>query len=234
MPKSGRENKNFACRRVATGCNIFAAMDIITLTPESLDYPAELKTIGDDMPPVLYALGNTELLTYQHKVAIIGGRQADSNGPEAAYRLGRKYAEEGWVVVSGLALGCDTAAHRGCLDAGGKTIAIVATGLDRVHPKENIALQEDILRSGGLILSELTLGTKANPTRLIARTRLQAALANPIVVAQCAEQSGTMHAVAFAQKYGKLVLAVPYDYLTEQTAGNRLLIENGIAEPSDI
>ena len=215
---------------MAVGRNIFAAMDIITLTPESPDYPAEFRTIGDDMPLVLYALGNTELLKHPHKVAIIGGRQADSNGTEAAYRLGHKYAEEGWVVVSGLALGCDTAAHRGCLDAGGKTIAIVATGLDRVHPKANAALQEDILRSGGLFLSEQPHGTKANPTRLIARTRLQAALANPIVVAQCAERSGTMHAVAFAQKYGKHLLAVPYDYLTEQTAGNCLLIESGIAD----
>ena len=230
MPKNGRVNKNFACRRVAVGRTIFAMMDIITLTPESPDYPAEFRTIGDDMPPVLYALGNTELLKHPHKVAIIGGRQADSNGTETACRLGRKYAEEGRVVVSGLALGCDTAAHRGCLDAGDKTIAIVATGLDRVHPKENIALQEDILRSGGLILSEQPLGTKANPTRLIARTRLQAALANPIIVAQCAEHSGTMHTVAFAQKYGKQVLAVHYDYLTEQTAGNYFLIENNIAE----
>ena len=205
-------------------------MDVITLTPESADYPTEFNTIGDDMPLVLYALGNTELLTHPHKVAIIGSRNADSNGTDAAYRLGRNYAENGWVVVSGLAAGCDTAAHQGCLDAGGKTIAIVATGLDRVHPKANIALQEDILRLGGLILSELPLGTKANPTRLIARTRLQAALSDPIIVAQCAKQSGTMYTIAFAQKYGKHLLAVHYDYLTEQTAGNHLLIENGIAD----
>ena len=232
MPKSGRANKNFACRSVAVVSNIFifAVMDIKILTPESPDYPAEFRTIGDDMPPVLYALGNPELLKHPYKVAIVRGRHADDNGVNAAYRLGRKYAEEGWVVVSGLAAGCDTAAHRGCLDAGGKTIAIVATGLDRVHPKANAALQEDILHSGGLILSEQPLGTKANPTRLIARTRLQAALANPIVVAQCAEHSGTMHAVSFAQKYGKQVLAVHYDYLTEQTAGNYFLIENNIAE----
>ena len=229
VPKSGRANKNFACRSVAVVSNIFAAMDIKILTPESPDYPAEFRTIGDDMPSVLYALGNTELLKHSHKVAIIGGRQADSNGIDAACRLGRKYAGEGRVVVRGLALGCDTAAHRGCLDAGGKTIAIVATGLDRVHPKANAALQEDILRSGGLILSEQPLGTKANPTRLIARTRLQAALAHQIVVAQCAERSGTMHTVAFAQKYGKHLLAVPYDYLTKQTSGNHLLIESGIA-----
>ena len=204
-------------------------MDIITLIHESPDYPAEFRTVGNDIPSAVYALGNTELLKHTQKVAIVGGRHADSNGVNAAYRLGRKYAEDGWVVVSGLAAGCDTAAHRGCLDAGGKTIAIVATGLDRVHPKENASLQENILRSGGLILSEQPLGTKANPTRLIARTRLQAALANPIVVAQCAEHSGTMHAVAYAQKYGKQVLAVPYDYLTEQTSGNLLLIESGIA-----
>ena len=149
------------CRRVAASCNIFAAMNITTLTPENQDYPAEFTTIGDDMPPVLYALGNTELLKHPNKIAIIGGRRADDNGVNAAYRLGIKYAEKGLVVVSGLALGCDSATHRGCLDAGGKTIAIVATGLDCVHPKTNSALQEDILRSGGLILSEQPLGTKA-------------------------------------------------------------------------
>ena len=91
--------------------------------------------------------------------------------------------------VSGLAIGCDKAAHEGCLDAGGQTIAIVASGLNIVHPKENAPLQQRILENGGLILSEQPFGVKANPTRLVARNRLQAALSNTVILAECPQQS---------------------------------------------
>lgn len=99
-----------------------------------------------------------------------------------AYEFGKRFAEEGNIIVSGLALGCDKAAHDGCLDAGGKTIAIVASGFNIIHPKENSSLQQLILDNGGLVLSEHPLGIKANPSRLIARTRLQAALSEAVIL----------------------------------------------------
>ena len=142
------------------------------------------------------------------------------------------YARQGKTVVSGLALGCDAAAHRGCLDAGGNTVAIVATGLDLTYPKENKSLQELILQNDGLLVSEQIIGVKANSSRLVARNRLQAALSREIVVAQSPIQSGTMHTVRFAQKYGKQIYAVRFgQYDMQKSSGNEQLINDGVAIP---
>lgn len=205
--------------------------NIVTITKEDALFPMAFKAIGEDCPQQIYALGNVDLLKEQNFVAIIGARKATKAGNAKAYELGRRFAREGAVVVSGLALGCDAAAHQGCLAAGGKTIAIVATGLDRVHPKENEPLQQRILTNGGLIISEQPIKTKANPTRLVARNRLQAALSNEVVVAECPEHSGTMHTVNFAQKYGKKIRAVEYKKCTPENSGNQLIINTGIGEP---
>ena len=190
-------------------------------------FPDEFRKIPD-CPEVLYALGNTDLLITGRKMAVIGARKADEVGVDAAYRLGRMYAEQGYTVVSGLAFGCDAAAHRGCIDAGGKTIAIVATGLDRVFPKVHKALQTAILASGGLVISEQPPGVKANPSRLVARNRLQAALSDFIVVAQCPTKSGTLYTVDFALKYGKSVFAVDFGLHNEINAGNWQLLSQGV------
>jgi DNA processing protein len=205
-------------------------LGIETIASFDKEYPECFLEIGDEKPSVIFALGNLELLNAENKVAVIGARKADRNGNAAAYQLGAEYARKGCVVVSGLALGCDAAAHQGCLDAKGGTIAIVATGLDLTHPHENEPLQKAILRNGGLLISEQILGVKANPSRLVARNRLQAALSDPVVVAQCPEHSGTMYTVRFAQQYKKRVLAVKFPYSNDLSSGNNLLIEAGQAE----
>jgi DNA processing protein len=203
---------------------------IITINKEDELFPKAFKAIGEDCPERIYAMGNLDLLKRERMVAIIGSRKATRTGNFKAYDLGASYAKKGYVVVSGLALGCDASAHRGCMAADGDTIAIVATGLNLVHPRENIPLQEEILRKGGLILSEQPLGVKANPTRLVARNRLQAALSEEIVVAECPEHSGTMHTVRFAQKYGKKVKAARLPYDKEENSGNKYIIDTGIGE----
>ena len=175
-------------------------------------------------------MGNVNLLKETNYVAIIEARKATRAGNSKAYELGAAYGKQGAVVVSGLALGCDASAHLGCLAAKGKTIAIVATGLDLVHPRENEPLQRQILNNGGLILSEQPLGTKANPSRLFARNRLQAALSSDVIVAECPEHSGTMHTVRFAQKYGKKVKAAIFKHVAEDNSGNRFIISSGIGE----
>ena len=205
-------------------------MDIITINKNDPLFPKALKAIGNDCPERIYALGDVKLLESENTVAIIGSRKASRSGNSAAYTLAVRLAKEGAVIVSGLALGCDAAEHRGCLAAGGKTIAIVATGLDLTHPHENKPLQEEILQKGGLILSEQPLGTKANPTRLVARNRLQAALSQRVIVAECPEHSGTMHTVRFAQKYGKKVQSVFFKAKNEMNSGNRYIVEQGIGE----
>lgn len=203
---------------------------IITINKEDEFFPEAFKAIGEDCPERIYAMGNLDLLKREHLVAIIGSRKATRTGNSKAYNLGISYAKKGYVVVSGLALGCDASAHRGCMDADGGTIAIVATGLNLVHPRENIPLQEEILRKGGLILSEQPLGVKANPTRLVSRNRLQAALSEEVIVAECPKHSGTMHTVRFAQKYGKKVKAARLPYDKEENSGNKYIIDTGIGE----
>ena len=203
---------------------------IITINKEDELFPEAFKAIGEDCPERIYAMGNLDLLKREHMVAIIGSRKATRTGNSKAYDLGISYAKKGYVVVSGLALGCDASAHRGCMAADGGTIAIVATGLNLVHPRENVPLQEEILRKGGLILSEQPLGVKANPTRLVSRNRLQAALSEEVIVAECPKHSGTMHTVRFAQKYGKKVKAARLPYDKEENSGNKYIIDTGIGE----
>lgn len=202
-------------------------MKILTIKKTDSCYPKEFMVIGGEAPECIYAIGNVGLMNRPRKVAVIGSRDVTRQGWNSAYKLGVKFAREGAVVVSGLALGCDGAAHEGCLAAKGETIAIVATGLDLVHPREHADLQRRILENGGLVISEQPLHTKANPTRLVARNRLQAALSEKVVVAECPERSGTMHTVRFAQKYGKSVAAVLFDKWNERNTGNKYIIENG-------
>lgn len=209
-----------------------AGAGITSLTHYDGRFPGSLKAIGADCPPMIHLLGATDLTGREKLTAIIGARQCDRRGFDVAYRLGRDYAGRGHVVVSGLATGCDTAAHIGCLDAKGETIAIVGSGLDITHPRESRALQTRILDSGGLLLSEQPFGVKANPSRLVARNRLQAALSQTVVVAQCPERSGTMHTVRFAQKYAKRILAAPYPTYTDASSGNRLLLTQSLAQPA--
>ena len=201
---------------------------IITINKNDELFPDSFRAIGKDCPERIYVMGNIDLLNSEHKVAIIGSRNATRAGLSKAYDLGMEYAKKGCVVVSGLALGCDAAAHRGCMAGGAGTIAIVATGLDLVHPHENIPLQQEILRNGGLILSEQPLGVKANPTRLVARNRLQAALSDEVVVAECPIHSGTMHTVRYAQKYGKAIKAAKLPFDKEENSGNKYIINSGI------
>ena len=201
---------------------------IITINKNDELFPESFRAIGEECPERIYVMGNLDLLKSEHMVAIIGSRKATRAGNSKAYELGLNYAKKGYVVVSGLAIGCDAAAHRGCMAGDGGTIAIVATGLDKVHPYENIPLQEKILRNGGLILSEQPLGIKANPTRLVARNRLQAALSEEVVVAECHVHSGTMHTVRFAQKYGKMIKAANFPYSKEENSGNKYIITTGI------
>lgn len=203
--------------------------DIVTISYRDERFPVALKQIGRT-PLFIHLKGKRDLLD-KRAVAIVGARKADETGCRAAYRLAREYAERGYVIISGLATGCDSAAHRGCLDAEGETIAIVASGLDIVHPKVNIPLQQEILDKGGLVLSEQLVGTKANPTRLVARTRLQAALAEKLIVAQCPLISGTMYAVQFARELGTPVCAVSYDNYTDLSSGNEYIIGNKIGIP---
>ena len=215
-----------------------AKAGVVTIPYYSEAYPHHFRHLREDAPPLIHVLGNKDLPNREDNVAIIGARAADKDGLDMAYGLAKQMGEQGHIVISGLALGCDTAAHRGCLDVGGQTIAVVASGLDITHPKVNKSLQDEIIAKGGTILSEHPFGVKANPTRLVARCRMQVVLTQSVIVAQCPIISGTMYAVRFAQEYHGVsfgwennVYSVQYDTQNELNSGNKFLLDYKLALP---
>lgn len=196
----------------------------------SEDYPISLDALARARPLTLYLRGERSLLSRSPRLAIVGTRQPSPEGYTQAYQLAREVATREAVVISGLARGCDEAAHRGTLDVHGKTVAVVATGLDRMHPEGHEALQRRILDEGGLIVSEYPLGTPLEVYRLVQRNRLQAALADSLLVIECGEQSGTMHTVRFAERMHRPIYALPSQGLPSQQ-GNALLLRSGRAKP---
>lgn len=206
----------------------------ITLLPYfASDYPVALHALGGARPVLLYAKGDLGLLQSPASIlGIVGTRQPSPEGLTAAHRIAYEEAEKGRVILSGLAYGCDAAAHHGALEATGRTIAVIATGLDRAHPEAHQALQDRIIASGGLVLSEYPLATPVDTYRLVARDRLQAALSAELLVIECGVQSGTMHTVHFAERYHRPIFALPpHTDRLSSLEGNRQLLQSGRAKP---
>ena len=206
----------------------------ITLLPYfASDYPVALHALGGSRPVLLHAKGDLGLLQSPASIlGIVGTRQPSSEGLAAAHRIAYEEAEKGRVILSGLAYGCDAAAHHGALEATGRTIAVIATGLDRAHPEAHQALQDRIITSGGLVLSEYPLATPVDTYRLVARDRLQAALSAELLVIECGVQSGTMHTVHFAERYHRPIFALPpHTDRLSSLEGNRQLLQSGRAKP---
>lgn len=189
-------------------------------------------TAGKDYlcSPVLFYKGDISLLSGEC-LAVIGSRNCTAEAVRAGQYLARQFAGRGFCIVSGLAVGCDTAAHEGALQAaGGKTIAILANGLDSVYPPENTSLARQIIAEGGLLLSEVPPGKPVSKNSLINRDFLQAALSAAVVVVQTAEAGGSMHAAKAAHYAGRPLYAVKFSAAEvnadDRSLGNRLLAEN--------
>lgn len=200
-------------------------------------FPAKLKSIVDEKgknvsPLVLYVKGCLDHLN-DKGIAIIGTRQPTDAGVQAGLYFSEKFAERGYNVISGLALGCDTTAHKGALKAGGITTAFVAHGLEQnVYPKENAELAESILANDGLIISEYPIGTRLVGQYLVARDRLQSGLADATLAIQTGVVGGTMHAVNATIHNNKPLLMVRYreeEMKKEHVQGNAKLIAEGKA-----
>lgn len=188
------------------------------------DYPALLKML-DSAPPALAMLGDPACLSIR-SVAIVGGRNASSNGKRIAESLAISLAEAGICVVSGLARGVDSAAHRGALEKG-RTVAAVAGGLDQPYPPENARLQEEIVAAGGLILAESPLGTKPLNRHFPRRNRIIAGLSIGVVVVEAARHSGSLITARLGLENGRELFAVPGSPLDPRTAGSNDLIRQG-------
>ncbi len=158
-----------------------------------------------DPPVVLYAKGNLECLRADAALALVGTRKPSPQGQKAASRLGRRFAEEGFVIVSGLALGCDTAAHEGCLEAHGRTVAVLAHGLDTLYPASNKELAARILEAGGCLVSEYPLRTKSQRHTFVHRDRIQSGLSVGVVVVETDLTGGSMHTARYCKAQGRLL-----------------------------
>jgi DNA processing protein len=195
------------------------------LIPWDGEFPATLRSIPSP-PLVLFARGNTAFLN-EGLAAAVAGTTLPGRGAEAACRrVTGALCRRGFVVVSGLARGCDTLAHRCCLEAGGRTVAVLAHGPDYCYPAENRSLAEAILESGGLLLSEYPPGVRPKRNYFVARDRLQSGLGRGLCVIEAELSGGTMHTVRFAEKQGRLIGCVPCE-----ASGNRFLLSGGKARP---
>ena len=201
--------------------NAQRAMQLITWLDE--DYPWRLQQIADP-PPVLYCQGDLTCLDAP-VVAIVGRRRASPRGLGWARRLGRDLAAAGLTIISGLALGIDTAAHTGSLQTG-KTAAVLGTGLDVVYPKSNLQLAQDISRLGALITS-FPPGTPPLRGNFPARNRIISGLSTGVIVVEAGERSGSLITAAMALDQNRDVYAVPGDPTDSGAAGPNRLIQDG-------
>jgi DNA processing protein len=203
---------------------LFRLHDVQVLTYLDKEYPGSLRHIVD-APIVLYFTGafpeNLEC-----SLAIVGSRNASLYGLETAERFARDLAELGVPIISGLARGIDAAAHRGCLKAGGKTVAVLGCGMDVIYPQENRKLFEEI-REKGAIVSEFPFGTEPFPYNFPRRNRIVSGLAAGVIVVEANIKSGALITAEFAVEQGKEVFAVPGRIDSPQSGGPHNLIRQG-------
>jgi DNA processing protein len=189
-------------------------------------YPPQLLH-NPDPPLLLYLQGDAALLA-SPCLAIVGSRKPTAQGIDHAQRFAHDLALQGWTIVSGLATGIDGAAHRGALDAGGRTIAVVGTGLDRVYPPSHRDLAHRIAQTG-LLVSELCLGTPPLAPNFPQRNRIIAGLSRGTLVVEAALRSGSLITARLASEGGREVMAIPGSILSAQSAGCHALIRQGAA-----
>ena len=184
-------------------------------------------------PPVLWTRGDRTLLE-RPAVAIVGSRAASPYALQVGSRLGADLAQRGVVVVSGLARGVDSAAHRGCLDSGGGTIAVQGCGLDRVYPAEHGGLADAIGRVG-LLAAELAPGAPPLPEHFPLRNRIISGISLAVVVVEASEKSGSLITARYALEQGRDVMAVPGSILSGRNGGSHALLKDGarVVETAD-
>ena len=222
-------------RSRSSAASALAAAEALGIVPIPIGddrYPALLACI-EDPPPVLWAQGALDCLAAPG-VAIIGSRAASPYALQIAAGLAAELADRGIVVVSGLARGVDSAAHRGCLGAGGTTVAVTGCGLDIVYPRENAGLAEQIALKG-LMISELAPGAPPLPEHFPLRNRIISGISLAVVVVEASERSGSLITAGCALRQGRDVMAVPGSVLSGRNRGSHALLKVGakIVETAD-
>lgn len=198
--------------------NFTGMLDAIAVKPKMLYFRGKMpENMMDD-----------DLTKRPKSVAIVGTRHCTKYGEEIAYKMAFELAKRGVVVISGLAYGIDSIAHQAALDAGGVTVAVLGTPIDRIYPRAHEGLAREIVEKGGMILSEYAAGEKVYPkTSFLARNRLIAGLADAVVIVEAAERSGSLNTAMHALDQGKELFVVPGDITHPMSAGCNKLLKQG-------
>ncbi len=192
-------------------------------------YPQLLREIFD--PPItLYVKGEWAACLDEPCVAIVGSRRSSTYGQNAATMLARDLSSRGVTILSGLARGIDAAAHRGAMEAHGRTVAVMGTGLDEVYPRDHRRLADEILERGGALISEFPLGTPPAPQNFPYRNRVISGLSLGVVVVEAAENSGSLITARLALEQSREVFAVPGNITSRNSFGTNYLIKGAGAK----
>ena len=198
---------------------------IQVITIDDKQYPKQLRSIKNP-PKKLYAKGNIELLK-NNIISIIGSRACSDNGIKLACQFSKDLVYQEITIASGMAVGIDTIAHKTTLQEKGKTIAILGNGFNHIFPKENIKLYQEIIKSGGLVITEYPPEEKAKSKNFLERNRIVSGLSIGILVIEAAHRSGTSVTARFARQQGRKIFALPHEVSDLHGVGTNRLIMQG-------
>lgn len=190
-----------------------------------LEYPNKLLEIKE-YPKELYVIGNEKLLC-KKAIGIVGARESTGYGEKCARIFAREISKANICIVSGMAIGIDTAAHEGAIREKGSTIAVLGCGFNKIYPKENIDLFNDILKKGGCIISEYSPNTEANLSTFPKRNRIISGLSNGILVVEAMHRSGSLITAKYAKEQNKKIFCIPGNIDIKTSVGTNRLIQNG-------
>ena len=196
-------------------------------------YPFILRNIYNP-PKKIYAIGNIDILN-QKGIAIVGSRKATEYGKKVALKISKELSENGFNIISGLAIGIDSYAHIGNLmnNGIGKTIAVLGSSIDNIYPKKNRNLAIEIIKKGGCIISEYPIGSKIETKNFPERNRIISGMSLGVVIIEATEKSGALITADFALEQGKDVFAVPGNIFMQNSIGtNNLIIDGAIVVTS--
>lgn len=190
-----------------------------------LEYPNKLLEIKE-YPEKLYVIGNEKLLS-KKTIGIVGARESTGYGEKCARIFAREISKANICIVSGMAIGIDTAAHEGAIKEKGSTIAVLGCGFNKIYPKENIDLFNDILKKGGCIISEYSPNIEANLSTFPKRNRIISGLSEGILVVEAMHRSGSLITAKYAKEQNKKIFCIPGNIDIKTSVGTNRLIQNG-------
>jgi DNA processing protein len=204
-----------------------------TLTVNSPLFPSQLRAIPNP-PQQLYYLGDLEAVLALPRLAVVGSRKVSAYGKSVTLRLAKEAAGQGIVIVSGLALGVDSLAHEAAIEAGGKTIAVLPSGVENIYPAGHHQLAKRILQQGGVLVSEYPHDVEAFKGNFIARNRIISGLSDAVLITEAAIKSGSLHTANFASEQGRTLMAVPGNITSELSVGTNNLIKLGASPVTEL